>query len=378
MKPSEAWVAVAVLLAASAAAFVLPLGNVLLLLALAVVLMRRRLGFLVTALLGGAANVGIYAMLLQGPGLELGPLTLSSEGARVGLAGAIRLAAAVGANLALLSRVPPEQVLDGLRLPAGATAFLAAVLVGAHDLGRVLVRLRDAARLDGRWPPGRLARIVASARLLPPLMVLAVHRGQERRDALRLAGYDTAPRFAALVAVTALACAGRLAVLAVPNDPVTYAVVFLGGLLFGAGTGALSGLLAMALTNVMISGLAPAAFANAPAMALLGLLGGLVGRLPVAREGRLVGAALAAACGATGVLLFSVAADVLTWALVPETRAAGGTLPGYVAVGLAFNTLPAVAAAIVFAVAVGPVVRAADAARLPGLTKAGQRTPPPS
>lgn len=364
MRPVVAWTTVAGLLAASAAAFVLPLAAVGALAAVSVAAMRRRAGFIVAAAGGGAINVLLMAFVLRGPGWSLGPLALSEQGAWIGLAAALRLAAALGANLAVLSRVPVEQVLDGLRLPAGATALLAAVLVTAHDLARDLERLRDAARLAGRWPDGRLARIAASARLLPPLVVLAVRHARRRADGLRLAGHGTAPGFAGLVAVTALACAGRMATLAVPNDPVTYAVVFLGGVLFGAGTGALAGVLSMALTNLAISGLHPAAFANAPAMALLGVLGGAVGRLRLAREGRMASAVLAAACGALGVLAFSVAADALTWTLVPETRAHGQALGAYVALGLSFNALPAVAAAIVFALAVAPVARAADAAGL--------------
>lgn len=362
MRPATAWAVVAAMAAASAAAFLLPLPAAGALAAAAALALRRRVGFVLAAVGGGAVNVLLFAFLLQGPGWSLGPVHLSEEGARVGLAGAVRLAAAVGANLAILSRAPVEQVIDALGLPASATALLAAVLVTAHDLGRDLDRLRDAARLDGRWPARRLARVPASARLLPPLVVLAVRHARRRAEALRLAGHGTAPGFAALVAITALACAGRMATLAVPNDPITYAVVFLGGVLFGARVGAMAGLLAMALTNVAISGLHPAAFANVPAMALLGVLGGALGRLPLARESRAATAVLAAVCGAVGVLAFSVAADVLTWALVPETRAHGQALAGYVAIGLAFNVVPAIAAAGVFALAVGPVARAADAA----------------
>lgn len=364
MRPALAWGLVALLAASTVAAFVLPVPVAAALAALAVVAMRRRAGFVAVAALGGVVNVAVFALILQGPGLSWGPLTLSQEGLRVGLAGTLRLAAALGSNLAVLSRVPLEPLIDGLRLPAGATALLAAVLVTTHDLARDLDRLRDAARLDGRWPRRRLARLPASARLLPPLVVLAVRHARRRAEALRLAGHGVAPAFAGLVAVTALACAGRMATLAVPNDPLTYVVVFLGGVLFGARTAALAGLLSMALTNLTISGLHPAAFANAPAMALLGLLGGVVGRLRLSRESGAASSLLAAACGAIGVLAFSVAADVLTWALVPEARAQAGALPAYVAVGLAFNLIPAVAAALVFALAVGPVARAADAAGL--------------
>ncbi|MEK6976439.1 MAG: DUF6580 family putative transport protein [Candidatus Thermoplasmatota archaeon] len=364
MRSVQAWGTVALAAAASAAALLLPWQAAVALLAASIAVMPRRLGFVAAALLGAALNAAFFAVLLPGGTFAFGPLDLSSEGALRGLVGALRLAAVLGANLAILSRRPVEAVLDGLGLGVRVTAFLAAVLATAHDLGRDFARLVDARRLDGRWPKRRLARIPASAALLPPLLVLAVRHGHLRRDALRLAGHDTAPRFAALVAVTALAAAGRMAMLAIPNDPVTYAVVFLGGLLFGPRVGALAGMLAMALTNLLISGLHPAAFANAPAMGLLGLLGGLVGRWRLGREDGTTTALVAAACGAAGVLVFSVASDFLTWIIVPDFRGQAGTLQALVAAGLVFNIGPAAAAAIVFSLAVGPVARAADAAGL--------------
>lgn len=364
MRPPAAIGVVVLAVATSVAALVLPWPAVAGLLAAAVAVMRRRLGFVLAALAGAALNVLFFALLLPGAGLELGPVDLSADGARRGLVGALRLAALLAGNLAILSRVPVEAVLEGLRLPAAATAFLAAVLATAHDLGRDFTRLVDARRLDGRWPARRLARVPAAAALLPPLMVLAVRHAMVRRDALRLAGHDTAPRFAALVAVTALASAGRMAMLAIPNDPATYAAVFLGGLLFGPRLGALAGLLSMALTNLLISGLTPVAFANAPAMALIGLLGGLVGRWRIGREDGLTTALVSAACGAVGIIVFSLASDAATWLMVPDYRGDVSALRVLVATGLAFNVVPAIAAAVVFSLSVGPVARAADAAGL--------------
>lgn len=368
MRPATAWATAAFLVAATG--FGLSFGHpwIVAQLAAAIVVMRRRWGFAAAAALGVGFNAFLFALLLPGPGWSPAPLAgvgiaLSSQGALTGFWGGVRLAAVAGANLAILSRLSPEAVLDGLRLPHAATAFLAAVLASTHDLGREWVRLVDARRLDGAWPGG-WRRVPAAAGLLPALLVVAVRQAHVRREALRLAGYDTAPAFAALVAVTALAAAGRMAMLAVPNDPVTYAVVFLGGVLFGSRIGALAGLLAMAITNLLLSGLHPAAFANAPAMALLGLFGGVVGRLRLVRGDGASVAVLAAACGAIGVLAFSVTADALTWLIVPEYRGDLATLRVLVAAGLAFNVLPAVAAAMVFALAVGPVARAADAAGL--------------
>lgn len=373
MRPFPAWAVVLTLAILSAATLLLPWQALAFVLAIAVLVLRRRLPFVIAALAGGVVNVALFAILLPGAGRDVGPVSLSADGALRGLVGALRLAALLGTNLAVLSRVRIEAVLDGLRLPAAAAAFLAAVLATAHDLGRDFQRLVDARRLEDRWPKG-LAQVPASAALLPPLVVLAVRHAMTRRDALRLAGHDTAPRFAALVAVTALAAAGRLAVLAIPNDPVTYAVVFLGGLLFGPRLGAAAGFLAMALTNLLISGLHPVAFANAPAMALVGLLGGSVGRWRLGREDGWTTALAAAACGVLGILAVSVASDVLTWALVPDYRDEPGSLQLLVAAGLVFNVGPAIAAAIVFALAVGPVARAADAAGL-HMTHMGQRGP---
>ncbi|HUR25141.1 MAG TPA: ECF transporter S component [Candidatus Thermoplasmatota archaeon] len=314
-----------------------------------------------------AVNALLFALLLPGPDAApfFGPISVDASGALVGITGALRLAAVLGVNLAVLSWVPAAVLLDGLRLPVGLMAFLGAVLIAAHDLGRDAARLMDAARLDGRWPRGLLAKVRAAASLLPPLAVLALRRSRTRAEALRLAGHDTGPRFAPLVAVTAMAVAGRLAFVAVPNVSLAYAVVFVAGLVFGSRVGALAGLLGMAITNVLLTGLYLVPFANAPAMALVGALGGLLrrvdftGRSPAERwAGRL----LAASCGLAATVLFSVAADLATWAVVTEYRDTPGSLRALVLAGLAFNVLAAAVNAVLFAAAVGPVSVAARSA----------------
>lgn len=321
---------------------------------------RAFLGFVAVSL---ALNVLLFAFFLPGPdAFALGPFSIGLWGAKLGLVGGVRLAAVLGANLAILSWVPVGVLLDGLRLPPAATAFLGAVLIAAHDLGRDAARLVDALRLDGRWPHGVWRKASAAALLLPPLAVLALRRARTRAEALRLAGHDTGPRFAPLVAVTAMAVAGRLALVAVPNVSLAYAVVFVAGLLFGARVGAVAGFLGMAITNVLLTGFYLVPFANAPAMALVGVLGGALrrvdfsGRTPAERwAGRL----LAASCGILSTALFSITADVATWALTPEYRAAEGGLRVLVVAGLAFNVLAATANAALFAAAVGPVSTAA-------------------
>jgi uncharacterized membrane protein len=350
---------------ATAAATLLPPWACAVLVGLALVAMRKGrrlfLGFVLVTL---AINAILFALLLPGPGaFHIGPLAVGPSGALLGATGALRLSAILGANLAALSWVPVGVLLDGLRLPPGITAFLGAVLIAAHDLGRDAVRLVDAQRLDGRWPHGMWRKAKAAAGLLPPLAVLALRRARTRAEALRLAGHDTGPGFAPLVAVTAMAVAGRLALtVAIPNVSLTYAVVFVAGLVFGARVGAFAGFLAMAITNLLLTGLYLVPFANAPAMALVGVMGGLLRGVDfggVHRTDVWAGRALAASCGILATVLFSVAADVATWAAVPEYRGTPGALRALVLAGLAFNVLAAAVNALLFAVAVGPVSTAA-------------------
>lgn len=361
MNSAAAWGILALLGLVSAAALLLPpWGAALLLLAAFLALRKGRwtlAGFTAATL---ALNSLLFGLLVaQGPAVAVGPLAFHPESAMRGAVGAVRLAAILGSNLAVLSWASIGRLLDGLGIPARATAFLGAVLLTAEDLGRDFLRLVDAQRLAGEWPHRLLAKAAAAARLLPPLVVLAVRRARVRADALRLAGHDTGPRFAPLVAVTALAVAGRLALTAVlPNLSLAYAVVFVAGLLFGARVGAWAGLLGMAISNLLITGLYLVPFANAPAMAAIGVMGGLMRGVDFAGRGRAdrwAGRVLAAACGVAAMALFSVTADVATWLAVPEYRATPGFLGVLILQGLAFNAVPAVANAVLFAAMVGPV-----------------------
>lgn len=368
MNRAGAVAVIAALAAATVAALLAPPWACGVMAAMAFAALRKgRLAFLGFVLVTVAVNALLFGLLLPGPGAValVGPVAFGSSGVLTGLVGALRLAAVLGANLATLSWVPPSVLLDGLRPPAATTAFLGAVLIAAHDLGRDAVRLVDAARLDGRWPHGLWRKARAAAALLPPLAVLALRRARTRADALRLAGHDTGPRFAPLVAVTAMAVAGRLAFVAVPNVSLAYAVVFVAGLVFGARVGALAGLLTMTITNLLLTGLYVVPFANAPAMALVGLLGGLLRTVEfggASRTDRWAGRFLAASCGILATAIFSLAADVATWALVTEYRETPGSLRVLVLAGLAFNVLAAAVNAVLFAAAVGPVSAAARAA----------------
>jgi len=178
--------------------------------------------------------------------------------------------------------------------------------------------------------------------------------------------------------VSALAIAGRLAFTAVPNVSPTYAVVFLGGILFGPVVGLAAGAIAMALTDLVLTGLLPAPYANVPAMAMLGIIGGLLRRLDWEGRSRVdawASRVLAGGVGFAATLLFSLASDAATWAIVPELRATPGALAVLALSGLAFNLIPAAANAIVFAAATPLAVRTW---RRLGLTPAssGARTTP--
>ncbi len=352
------------LIALTALALTLPPWYTAPLVPLAVLLMKTgRRGFLLLGVLGIALNVLLLALFLpgSGPAWQLGPIRLGAEGASRGLASGIRLAAIAGANFATLSHYPPTRILEDLRLPPRLTGLLAATLIAAQDVGRDFQTIRDARRLDGAWPKSRWKRIPAAATLLPTLMVAAHQRAQTRRDALRLAGHDTGPHFVPIVAIAALATAGRLAFVGLPNITLTYVVIFLGGLVYGARVGVTAAIISMATTDFLLTGLLPSPFANVPAMALVALAGATLrhidfgGTTPL---DRITGLALAATAGFASTLLFSIGADTATWLMIPELRGDPRAWQIIVIQGLIFNVIPALVNAALFAAAVGPVSHA--------------------
>ncbi len=366
MKPAAAWgtVAAMALLSVLGLAAPWPVAGALSVGALAA-LRGGRAMYAATAATAVALHATVLALAVPGPHpVHLGPLALGPDGALRGVAGALRLTAVLGCNLALLSRVRPAVLLDGLRLPRRATALVAAVLLAAHDVALDAARLRDARRLEGRWAGGRGGRVASAAGLIAPILVASLRRAETRRDALRLAGLGTGNRFVGVVAVAALVVAGRLALVALPNVSLAYVAAFLGGLLLGPAAGALGALLGMALTDFLLTGLLPTGFVNAPAMALLGLAGGalrgvdLVGGTPAER---LAGRLTALAVGIVGTLAFSVASDTGTWLLVAEYRGDPAAWRAIVAAGLVFNALPALVNGALFAATVTPVARASAA-----------------
>lgn len=355
MKPAIAWTLVAAATLATLAALAGQVPAVASVLAVSLVVLRRGHGLLLLFFVLGAAINGALLGWLQGggPSIQLGPLSFQRDGVIAGVVGSLRLTTVLAANLAILSRVRPAVWLEGLRLPRRTNAYLAAVLIAAHDVGRDARRMIEIRRFDGRWHEHGRAR--AAAALLPALMMRSWQRARTRREALGLIGIAVPAHFAPLVAVTALAIAGRLALVAIPNVALTYVVVFSGGLAFGTRVGAAAGAWSMLLSDLAISGLAPTSFVNVPAMALVGALGGWSAGFDFSSR---FGATVAATIGVVATMLFSTLSDLASWAIVPEFRASPGLLAIRLVAGWAFNVVPAIANGVLFALAAAPVQRA--------------------
>ncbi len=283
-------------------------------------------------------------------------------GVEAGLVSGLRLVALLTANLAILQWTPPARMLADLGLPRRAEAFLAAVLIASYDIGRDAKAIIEAHAARGTWPSKRLARARVAAGLLPHLMVAAHVRATRRGEALRLAGVDVGRRFAPIVAITALAAAGRLALVAFPNISLTFVIVFAGGVALGARVGFWAGFWAMLLTDLMLSGLFLPALVNVPTMALVGALGGA---FHGARwDDRWQARSVAGAVGILATLAWSMATDALSWAIIAERRESVALLQVTVVGGLVFNAVPALVNGALFAASVGPVGRAFSALRL--------------
>lgn len=325
---------------------------------------RGRRAFVATSTIMAAIYALILGAFTPGPEplLQTTWLDWGLEGAITGAIGMMRLSAVLAVNLAVVTNITLPAWLDALHLPARATAFTASVLLAAKDLADDQDRIVAARKTDGAWPVGRRARARAAAGVVAPMVVGSVRRAETRREALRLAGLDTGPRFAPIVAVTALAIAGRLAFVAVPNVSLAFALVFAGGVVFGARVGAWAGAWSMLLTDLMFSGLAPTALVNVPAMALVGAVGGIFSRLELTAD-RVSVAAWAGVAGVVSTLLFSVAADSAEVLIIPEFRSTPGFWRLRVFAGLVFNAVPAILNGVLFAAVVGPVARAMAAYR---------------
>ncbi len=358
MKPISAWLGAALLLAGTVSLFWAPPALLVFVVwAAFLAAPQSRLGLLLFVTITVVLDSILLAWSEPGTGAlwSLGPLTFGAEGARRGAIGGLRLSAIVLVNLAFFGRVGIGAWLDGLRLPRRATMFLGALLLACQDVAVDARRLYEARSMSNTWPTKRWGRIVATAGLVAPLMVAGVDRARRRKDALLLAGVRPGRVFIPVIAVTAIALAGRMALIAVPNISLTYVVVFAGGIAFGPLVGVLAGLTSMGLSNIMLSGFAPGAYANVPAMAVVGLFGGVLARFDMTQPGSRW---VLASWGVLATFGFSILADVSEWFLIPEFRNSATFLQARIIGGLAFNVVPAATNAVLFAAVVPAVQRA--------------------
>jgi hypothetical protein len=137
--------------------------------------------------------------------------------------------------------------------------------------------------------------------------------------------------------------------------------------LLGWRAGAAVAILAMTVTNLLLTGPSPVGIANTLGMTLFAVAGGLARRVVLEpSRGRLdaaFGTALLFAIGLFVTLLFSVAADTVGFAVAylatPEGAAVGTrALPYVLLMGLVFNLGPALLNALLFATATPAVIAA--------------------
>ncbi len=192
-----------------------------------------------------------------------------------------------------------------------------------------------------------------------------------------------------IAAFAALAIAGRMAFLWAPNYALTHLVVFCAGVLLGPLAGIAVALIAMTTTNLVLSGLHPILLANGTAMAMIGLLGGLLRPVVLARLDTLLDrafqVALLGAVGLFATLLFSVLSDlmgfVIQFLVTPEGAMVGTqALVPMLLAGLLFNLGPAIMNLLLFATATPALVHTLQqSGHLPQPTTERQRpTPSPA
>lgn len=344
MKRWHAGLLLGLLLAATVAALRAPAPWVVALAAVALLVAPSR---------GKAALAIALPAALYGAILAASHPRDAATAAGSGILAGTRLGAALVLNLGALGRVGPERVVEALRLRPLPTAWLAAVLLAAQGVTRDAHALVRARRLEGAWPRGwRRARDVAS--LMPALAARALERATVRRESLLMAGVAVPALFVPVVAIAALVVADRVALAALPNVKLSYAAVFLGGLLFGARAGAAAAALGMLVSDFLFSALYLPVYANVPAMVLVALLGAAAARWRTRLPALTVPLAFT---GAAATFLFSLVADAATLLILPETAGDAAAWRVTLLAGLAFNVPAALANAALFATAVPAVAR---------------------
>lgn len=284
---------------------------------------------------------------------------------RVGAATALRLAVLAAAGAWFQAATDVRELRPLLRWAPRLGLGLAAAHRLVPEARRDLREVRDAQRARGHDPGSGLAAAARSAPLVTPMVVRTLRRGLTAGRSLRATGYGAAGGlpWGRVLAMAALAMAARLAFVWAPNVTPTYLVVLVAGIALGPLAGALTGALAMVGSDLMLSGPHPVLVADALAMGLLGFAGGLLRGRDLGQSGdhRLWAVAAAGALGAGAVLLYSLLNDTVTFLLLyglAEGIWDPAAWAGLASLGLAFNALPAAAAAVLFAAALPPTLHA--------------------
>lgn len=261
--------------------------------------------------------------------------------------------------------------------------FVGAVLRLVPTIRADARRIHEAQRARGHEFKRGLRSAASWLPLLIPLVTSSLRRTRDQALALRLAGLvpgdgpggpRAAFRWALIPTLAALAVAGRMVLLNLPNISFSFFIVFISGVAYGRRVGALVGLTSRIASDLLISGLHPVLLAMAPVEALLGWGAGWIGRAANLgqrdREPILSAGLLAGTVGWAYTLAWSVAADTANWLLF---SLAWSNLPGgaghvvwlsLVAAGLAFNIPAALFNAALFATSTYPLLRALRAADL--------------
>ncbi|MBI4394460.1 MAG: energy-coupling factor transporter transmembrane protein EcfT [Euryarchaeota archaeon] len=296
------------------------------------------------------------------PFVELGLARVSVPGLQAGSLLFVRFAVvilAIGVARSTVSGGEWMRILCGL--PGVAVLFAGTVRFAPIAI-QELKAIKNAQDLRGLALRGKAGRKRSLRALVVPAFVLSGKRARNLSRALVVAGYEgEATRVGLVIAFASLAIAGRLLFLWIPNVALTYFVVFIAGVAYGTRVGFLSGLLAMAATDIALASGGAGILVNALPMALLGGVSGLLGRVDFGQKGDSplpIAAVLAAVLGFAFSIFFSVAADSLSFGLAVVAGAPPDMTVYMVVVGggLLFNGPAAVANSALFVALSYPVL----------------------
>lgn len=247
--------------------------------------------------------------------------------------------------------------------------------------------LREAQAVRGHKFRSGLGAVRSWLPLIVPLFVRTMRRSREQAYALHTAGLTPSSRghlafaWSTIAALAALAVAGRLALVAVPNVSLSYFVLFIAGVAYGPRVGFMVGILSRTAADLVLSGPTLLAVPWVLGEGIIGFGCGISGmainfgqRGPHAMR---YAAALAATAGWMMTAAYSVTLDTTIWLFIRYLGAGFGGLDyalpwtTVIVAGLLFNVGAMVFNAILFGVAAYPVL---SALRSAGLVSGIQRS----